>query len=182
MVYTEKDIKIKKLEEEHLNIISDFRSENKELEDFLKEDAFDNQNNGISSTYLTFLLKDGSLMAYITLLTDRIDFNDELKEIYRKQGINYSYLPALKIGRLCVDDRFRRKNIGTLLIKFSIQRLFKIKGIAGCRIITIDAKKSTNKDDNPIEFYRKNGFIELITEDKNGDTIPMYFDIANLQS
>src|SRR3989338_2168823 len=108
-----KDIKIERLNEKHN--ISDFQSYEKELVDFLVEDALDNQKNRISVTYLIFL-ESGELVGYVTLLNDRINLEGDLKDIFRGKGIAYHSLPALKIGRLCVDHRFLRMGIGTLII------------------------------------------------------------------
>ncbi len=178
MPYTEKDIKIRKLRKEHLDIIEGFKSSTKDLEEFLKEDAFNNQEKLISVTYLVFDLED-NLLAYITLLTDSliIKEDEELRNYFKEQKVHYSYLPAIKIGRLCVDDRYKRKNIGTLLIKFAIQKAWEINEKCGCRFITIDAKTKVGSEEDPVKFYKKNGFKELITSQKSRETIPMYLDI-----
>ena len=178
MSFTEKDIIIEKLKADYVDIIKHFKSEVKDLEDFLKEDAFNNQNQLISVTYLVFDIKKENLLAYITLLTDSLIIKEDenLKKYFREHGIHYLYLPALKIGRLCVDDRYRRENIGTLLIKFAIQKAWEINEKCGCRFITIDAKV-TDDEDSPVEFYKKLGFKELTTKEKAKKTIPMYLDI-----
>lgn len=167
------EIKIARLSENHN--INDFISYEQELADFLVEDALNNQKNQISVTYLWFL-KTGELIGYITLLNDRINLEGDLKNIFRQKGIWYHSLPALKIGRLCVDDRFLRKGIGTLMIDFAIKVAFHIfEEYSGCRFIVLDAKRNTKND--PIHFYKKQGFKEL-KERKKGTT-PMYLDLIS---
>ena len=182
MAFTEKDIVIEKLNEKHLDIIAEFKSKVRDLENFLKEDALNNQQNLISVTYLVFNATKGNLLAYITLLADSLTIKEDrkLKKYFQKQNINYSYLPALKVGRLCVDDDYRDNNIGTLLIKFAIQKAWEINEKCGCRFITIDAKTQTIDGSAPIEFYKKNGFKELITKRRRKEIIPMYLDIFTL--
>ncbi|MBI1968954.1 GNAT family N-acetyltransferase, partial [Candidatus Woesearchaeota archaeon] len=111
-----------------------------------------------------------------TLLNDRINLEGNLKEAFRDKGIGYHSLPALKVGRLCVDNRFLRKGIGTLMLAFAVKVANHIfNEYAGCRFIVLDAKR--NPQNEPIHFYRKVGFISL-KERKKGTT-PMYLDLIN---
>lgn len=170
---TPEEIRIERIQPGHN--LTGFQSYEQELVDFLLDDALANQNHHISVTYLWFL-KTGELIGYITLLNDRINLEGDLKDVFRKKGILYHSLPALKIGRLCVDNRFLRRGIGTMLIDFSIKVAFHIfEKYSGCRFIVLDAKRNPQND--PIHFYRKQGFKEL-KERKKGTT-PMYFDLVN---
>ena len=167
------DIRIERMGKKH--DISNFQSYEQELVDFLLEDALKNQDNRISVTYLWFL-KTGELIGYITLLNDRINLEGNLKEIFRGKGIQYHSLPALKIGRLCVDNHFLRKGIGTLMISFSVKIAYNIfNEYAGCRFLVLDAKR--NPENDPIHFYKKIGF-DMLKERKKGTT-PMYLDLVN---
>lgn len=55
-----------------------------------------------------------------------------------------------------------------------IKGFFIKKNKTGCRFITVDAYKAA------IEFYQKNGFDFLTTEDKNDNRRQMYFDLYPL--
>jgi GNAT superfamily N-acetyltransferase len=138
MVYTVDDIAIKKLEEEDLEALADFCSSYSELEEFLKDDAFRDQSVNVSVTYLVYD-REERLLAYITLLSDslRIKRDEELREHFRDLGIYYPYLPALKIGRLCVRDEYWRNNLGTLLLQFAVRVAWEISERCGCRFVTI---------------------------------------------
>lgn len=167
-------IKIERLSEKH--IVANFHSYEPELVDFLMDDALENQENKISVTYLWFLKTDGQLVGYLTLLNDRINLEGDLKETFRGKGIGYHSLPALKVGRLCVDDRFLRKGLGTLMLAFAVKVANHIfNEYAGCRFIVLDAKRNLQND--PIHFYKKVGFVPL-KERKKGTT-PMYLDLIN---
>src|SRR3989344_45233 len=113
---TNEDIKIERMNEKH--DINNFNSYELELVKFLKEDALENQKNKISVTYLWFL-KSGELVGYITLLNDRINLEGDLKNVFRGKGISYHSLPAIKVGRLCVDDHFLGRGLGTLMLAFA---------------------------------------------------------------
>jgi len=166
-------IVIEQIHEKH--DLKSFKSYERELMDFLIEDALDNQKKQISVTYLWFL-KTGELIGYITLLNDRINLEGNLKEFFRNKGVYYHSLPALKIGRLCVDDRYLKKGIGTLMINFSIKVAYQIyRRYSGCRFLVLDAKR--NNESDPIHFYKKLGF-NILKERKKGTT-PMYFDLVS---
>ena len=170
---TANDVKIVRINETHN--VKEFKSSEQELVNFLVEDALNNQNHKISVTYLWFL-NTGELVGYVTLLNDRINLEGNLKDFFRMKGIQYHSLPALKIGRLCVDDRFLRRGIGTIMIDFSVKVAVHIfEKYSGCRFIVLDAKRNPVND--PIYFYKKLGFKEL-KERKKGTT-PMYFDLTN---
>lgn len=170
---TNDDVRIERINEKH--DIGGFQSPEQELADFLIEDALDNQKNKISVTYLLFL-KTGELVGYIALLNDRINLEGNLKEIFRGKGIMYHSLPALKIGRLCVDTRFLRKGIGTIMVAFAVKVAHSIfNEYAGCRFIVLDAKR--NPENDPLHFYKKIGF-EVLKERKKGST-PMCLDLVN---
>lgn len=158
-------IQIEKIKKEHT--LMDFKSYNKDLEKFLREDALHNQEQTISLTFLWFY--KSQLASYITLLTDRITLNANLQRTFQKKGIHYHTSPALKIGRLCVHDNFLKRGLGTLMVYFAIDQARAIADQrAGCRFLTVDAKRDS------LLFYQKLGFTILMEEEKN--TIPLYFD------
>jgi len=166
------DINIQRISSRH--DLKDFQSYEKELVDFLIQDALENQTNKISVTYLWYL-KSGEFVGYVTLLNDRINLEGNLKDIFRGKGIQYHSLPALKIGRLCVDNRFLRRGVGTLMIEFAVKVAYKIfNECSGCRFLVLDAKRDIEND--PIHFYKKIGF-GILKERKKGTT-PMYFDLV----
>ncbi len=169
------------LEELYIEIISamhevsNFKSYEPELVDFLVEDALDNQKKQISITYLWFLKSTKELIAYVTVLADAISLHGEMKEYFKQKGIPYKSLPALKIGRLCVSDRYLGKGIGTLMIEFVLVLAQKIGKEVGLRFITTDAKRNKDSSKDSIHFYKKFGF-EVLRQREKGTT-PMYKDL-----
>lgn len=166
------EIKIEIIDGSH--DVGAFESYEQELVDFLREDALENQRQRLSVTFLWFY--EGKFVSYLTLLTDKINLESDLKEFFKEKGIHYKSLPALKIGRLCVDDRFLRMGLGKLMILAAIQIANEInKNKAGCRFITLDAKRNRNKSLDSIHFYKKMGF-KILKERVKGTT-PMYLDL-----
>lgn len=172
------ELRVEILNEVHKERICSFCSYEEELRDFLVEDALNQQNRKISVTYLWFLRKTNELVAYITLSPDCVKvkkISSELSKSFRDKGINYKSLPSLKIGRLCVEDKFLRKGIGTLLIQFALNIAFKISQQAGCRFLYLDAKRNPDTSKDVIHFYKKLGFE--VYKERNGRETPMYLDI-----
>lgn len=171
-------IKIENLSSAHKKIIKGLQSYEQDLIDFLLEDAFNNQGKKISKTYLFFLKSTNELIGYITLLTDKINLDPPLKKEFKKERINYKSLPALKIGRLCVDDRFSGRGIGRFMIQFTIYKVIKLNELCGCRFITLDAKRNPDKKKDSIHFYKKMGFDVL--KERGKGTTPMYKDVFKI--
>jgi GNAT superfamily N-acetyltransferase len=172
------DFRIEKLNESHLNIIQKFESYEQDLVDFLIEDAFDNQEKNISTTYLWFDKRSDKLISYITLLADAISLTRGLKDEFISKNVFYKSLPAIKIGRLCVSDNYLRKGIGSLMIKFAMYKVMKINETIGCRFLTLDAIRNDDIRKDSLHFYKKIGF-EVLRERQKG-TIPMYRDLYYL--
>ena len=166
------EIFIEKINDKH--DLSNFNSYEKELVNFLIEDALNNQNQKLSVTFLWFYEKN--LAGYVTLLNDKINLEGNLKEFFREKDIHYKSLPALKIGRLCVHDDFRKRGIGRLMVLFAIKQANEIsENKSGCRFITLDAKRNEKRELDSIHFYKKLG-LKLLKERIKGTT-PMYLDL-----
>src|SRR3989338_181099 len=167
------DLKIEKLEAKHKELLNFFQTQNKELKAFLVEGAIKNQELSISTTYLWFYRKTNELAAYISLLNDSLRIREtELEKMFVDKGILYKSLPAIKIGRLCVDDRFAKKGIGTIITNASMAIAVLLSEVVGCRFLVLDSKKEA------VNFYKKLGFDILRKEDKEITT--MYFDLMSM--
>jgi len=172
------DIRIERISPMHKEVIESFQSYEKDLIDFLVDDALDNQEKRISTTHLWFLKGTNYLIGYISLLNDSLNLTSPLKNEFGNKGINYKSLPALKIGRLCVDDRFLKKGVGKLMIQFTISIIREINKKSGCRFITLDAKRNGDRAKDSIHFYKKMGF-EILKDRAKGAT-PMYKDVSKI--
>ena len=71
------DIEIQKINDSHISILQGFKSYEKELVDFLIEDALNNQKQKLSVTFLWFY--ENNLVGYVTLLNDKINLEGNLK-------------------------------------------------------------------------------------------------------
>ncbi len=136
-----------------------------ELNDFLKNDALEDQSNMISRTSLCFW-KD-ELAGFFTLVADTIEAKAVIDGL---EHYEYRKYPGVKVARLAVDSRFERRGIGTYLLLAAIGKTLSVCESIGCRYILVDSKK------NSIGFYEKYGF-KLVEKYKNRDFIPMYLNM-----
>ena len=167
---TLENLRIAKIKDFHN--LNTFTSYEKELVGFLLEDALDNQKKNLSVTFLWFYQEQ--LAAYITLLTDKINLEGDLRESFQNKGIYYRSLPALKVGRLCVNDRFLKRGIGKLMMGFAADKAKEInEDKAGCRFMTVDAKEGS------VGFYEKLGFEPM--QAKKDSTTAMCLDLLKPQ-
>jgi GNAT superfamily N-acetyltransferase len=146
--------------------VSCFESRTSDLNAFLKDDAFKNQEELISKTYLC--CHSEQLVGYITLTTDIIKKEEVLRG--KRVSAPYKEYPAIKIARLAVDKNYERRGVGRFLLLVAVGKAVKISKEVGCRFITVDSKKES------IEFYKKGGFT-LVKKYESHIYPTMYLDI-----
>lgn len=163
--YIKENYKFETLTEEH--DLSQFESDSKDLNDFLKNDALKQQNSKLNLTKL--IVCDGKIIGFASLLTDTISLKDVRDDIVVKDikdQLNYTSkknrMPAIKIGRFAIDKRYSGQGLGSDIL---MNILFNIKNIAensvGLRFVTVDGyAKAYN-------FYvDHNNFVNLKKDDK----------------
>lgn len=129
-------------------------------------------------TYLLEYMEQNKTVAYFSLLADKITFNPDEKAVWNKLNRNIpnekrrrSY-PAVKIGRLAVNEGFAGSGLGTFILD-NIKYAFANVKRLGCRFVTVDALNTA------VAFYEKNGFQFFTEQDKDEDTRLMFFDLKN---
>lgn len=161
--------------------IKPFKCAESDLNDFLFEDAKHFQKELMAVTYILEYMEQNVTVAYYSLLADKISFNPEEKVVWNKLNRNIpnskrrkSY-PAVKLGRLAVNEQFTGYGIGTFIVDNLKYAFSNVKRL-GCRFITVDALAAA------VAFYEKNGFRFFTEQDKDEDTRLMFFDMKNFVS
>ncbi|HBA47498.1 MAG TPA: N-acetyltransferase [Lachnospiraceae bacterium] len=169
------DLMIRKLEERHLPMVDAFsctetpkmldsynakvrrriRKHSKEMENFLKEEAFEEQEKGLNTTHLFIDREIGKIAAYISLCNDSIGL--ELKE-RDDMGLTYTTVPALKIARLAVANEYQGNGMGKSLIQFAAYMGRKIKELSGLVFLTLDCYE------HRVSFYESVGFVRNVVQ------------------
>ncbi len=162
--------------------IKPFNCGDSDLNDFLYNDSKDYQKELLAVTYI--IESDMETVAFFSLLNDKITFEIETKsdktfwnKFNRKNIPNPKRTtkgyPAMKIGRLAVNNNFKSQNIGSLIIDY-LKGLFIDNNRTGCKFITVDGYRAS------LKFYERNGFKFLTELDENEETRLMFFNLTDL--
>ena len=152
--------------------LSDFDCGDKDLNDFLKNDALAQQNARLNVTKL--IMCDGNIIGFTSLLTDGIMIkkirNEKVKlEIKEKLNINSNKksISAVKIGRLAIDKKYARKGLGSHILNNILKNLKDIsEKEVGFRFIIVEGYAKA------FNFYvTKNGFEHLKNDENDINNI-----------
>jgi len=160
--------------------IPPFKCIDKDLNDFLVDDAKEGLNELMSVTYLLVDVSANKTVAYYTLLNDKVAYDPNNKSIWnrinrhiRNKKRRKTY-PSMKIGRLAVSEEYAGMGLGTEIIKL-VKYTLITNPIAGCRFLTVDAYSCA------IDFYKKNGFEFFTMLDAIDSTRLMFFDLKSIK-
>lgn len=158
--------------------IKPFDCGDEDLNDFLLNSAKDYSEQLLAVTNI--IESETETVAFYSLFNDRIamDQFEETREWnrFRKAFPNAKRInsyPAMKIGRLGVNENWKGKGIGTDIIGF-LKQQFIDNNRTGCRFISVDAYAAS------LKFYEKCGFKYLSCADIDEDTRLMYFDLKTI--
>ena len=125
-------------------------------------------------------IENGKTLAFFSVSNDaiarKIDkaaYNRASRHVPRDK--RFTTLPAVKIGRLAVDNTCQSNGIGSAVLSF-IKGWFVSENKTGCRFIIVDALNNPNT----IRFYEKNGFLFLNPKDHEDKTRLMFFDLLTM--
>lgn len=169
------DLQIQKLSKKHLPMVNAFScietqqhlnqynskerrrilKHSKEMNSFLKTEAYKEQEDGLNTTHLLIDSETGKIAAYISLCNDsiRLDFSEQ-----DKSGYSYTTIPSLKIARLAVSSDYQHHGIGKLLVQFSAHIGMQLRKLSGIVFITLDCYK------HRLSFYKSIGFVENVIQ------------------
>jgi hypothetical protein len=109
-------------------LLAPFDSGNEELNDFIINDALNEQRLLLSRTHLCFY-KD-HVVGFITLAADSIRIDkDKLEASQHIDGCDYRVYPCILIARLATDKKLQHHGIGSYLLRLAIG--FALEGPLG---------------------------------------------------
>ncbi len=151
--------------------LSIFDCEDNDLNSFLKDDALIYQNGSLAITYLC--LYKNQIIGYFSLSSDAIRLDIGEKEAMPEPKRRLGEYPAVKISRLAVHKDFRKRVVGTFLVKAAVGKIAGaiIKEI-GVRFVTVDAYEQAT------EFYKKLGFTQNLAK-KRTSGLSMRYDLID---
>lgn len=151
-----------------------------EIDWFLRERACDHHERRMSVA--TCWMKDGTLAGYMTASMGFTQHDDAkwrtllgLVSIkFTATGKDEKRFPAMLIGMLGVDQRFRGRGLGRHMVKAAVVRAIAAADTIGCRIVHVDSDRTPEA----LALYQSVGFSMPDGQDAKRATAWMYFDLG----
>lgn len=132
---------------------SDFDCGSDPLNRYLREQATQDMRRRIAACFVAEDNEEARIAGYYTLASASVLLS-ALPPATAKKLPRYPTVPAIRMGRLAVDQRSKGQGLGAALLADALSRALKSE-IAAYALI-VDAK-----DADAAEFYRHHGFIAL---------------------
>lgn len=127
------------------------------VEDFLKKDAQRLEDCHSCKTHLFFYEKE--LIGYYTLFADYINIVKSKREHAGWENIvstmNKQHFPSVRIHYIGVDQKFRGKGFGELLLLFALVTCVEISNYLGFSFVVLEAVQ------NSVSFFQKMNFTKI---------------------
>ena len=127
------------------------KKHSKDMEDFLKNEALQEQELQTSKTHLLLDDDEKFIIAYISLCSDAIKLEFDERE---EENIPYITAPAIKIARLAVSTNEQGRGYGRNLIEYAAYIATQISELCGVTFLTLDCYEHRRN------FYTHFGFKE----------------------
>lgn len=131
---------------------SSFRSGSEPLDGYFQRQVTQDIRRRVTACFVA-LTREERIVGYYTLASASLLLSD-LPVSLGKKLPRYPSVPAVRMGRLAVDQEFRGRGLGGALLADALDRVIRSE-IAACALV-VDAK-----DESAATFYRHHGFIPL---------------------
>jgi GNAT superfamily N-acetyltransferase len=125
------------------------------LDRYFREQATQDIRRRMSNCFVAVERTTDEVAGFYTLATSGVS-NTELPSHITKRLPRYQSIPAIQLGRLAVDLRYRGRNIGAGLLADAAFRCARAEPAAFT--LLVDAK-----DEGDAAFYRKHGFEPIVS-------------------
>lgn len=126
-----------------------------DMENFIKEEALEEQERLLNTTHLFIDEDDNKLIGYISLCADSVHL-----DLLERADLGFSYMtiPAVKIARLAVSNDYKHQGFGGALIEFGVSIASEMQEDIGAAFITLDCYE------HRISYYEKFGFVKNVIQ------------------
>lgn len=133
---------------------SAFNSGSEALDRYFRERVTQDVKRRVTACFVA-LSRDDRIAGYYTLSSASIHLGDLPAKLTKKLP-RYPSIPAVRMGRLAVDQTFQGQGLGGALLVDAFIRVIRSEIAAYALIVDAKDKKAAN-------FYRHHGFIETIS-------------------
>jgi predicted GNAT family N-acyltransferase len=114
------------------------------------------------------LSKDGRIAGYYTIAPASVLLEDLPAKLIKKLP-RYPSVPAVRMGRLAVDQAFKGQGLGGALLADALTRV--IRSEIAAYALVVDAR-----DNAAADFYRHHGFLETANQ-----PLTLFLPLATVQ-
>jgi GNAT superfamily N-acetyltransferase len=149
---------IRRLERHHER--EGFESGEPELDTFLIRYARQNDEKGISRTYVATRPGSPIVSGYYSIRSGAVAF-DVLPEADRRRLPRYP-IPVMHIARLAVDQREQGRGLGETLLMHALEKAIRVSAELGTHAV-----EALAKNDAARAFYGRYGFRSLLDDERH---------------
>ena len=128
-----------------------------DLDDYLLRYARQNDEKGITRTYVTTTSNDLVVVGYHSIRSGTVAFH-KLPGGMRKRLPRYP-IPVVHLARLAVDRRFQGRGLGETLLLHALECASRVSDDLGIFAVEVLARNDLARD-----FYRYYGFTALVDD------------------
>ena len=117
--------------------LSNFDCGDKDINNFLKEDALIYQEKKLATT--TIFTFDDNIIGFFSIAADSIRLKLVEKENHNIHNKPISEFPAIKISRIGRDVKYNNQKVGADILRWAIGHILRCSEMAAVRFVTVDA-------------------------------------------
>lgn len=130
------------------------------LDDFLRQFARQNDEKGLSRTYVATRTNELEVLGYVTLRVGEVACADLPPDV--RKGLPRYPVPVLHLARLAVDKRVRGIGLGEALLMHALKKALDVADEVGLEGVEVIAK-----DEAARGFYMRYGFEPLVDDQQH---------------
>lgn len=133
---------------------------NSDLDHYLQKQAKQEERRNISTPFVSIEKNSQQIAGYYTLSAASLITKSLPVEVSKKLP-HYPDQPAILLGRLAIDQKFRGQGLGSALLLESLERCcISSSGVAAFAVIVQAI------DDLAVRFYEKHGFQKFLDQNR----------------
>ncbi len=126
------------------------------LDDFLKRFARQNDEKGLSRTYVAVLPGEPKIYGYYSISSGALQFSTMPEKLPRYP------VPVIHLGRLAVEVDTKGRGLGKILLLDALKRAASVSKQLGIYAVEVYALNTVARD-----FYLKYGFAPLLDDERH---------------
>lgn len=137
------------------------------LNQFLRQQAGQQQRKGFSKTYVALADDDASVLGFVTVSVGQV----ATAQLPLTLKLPRYPVPILRVGRLAVDARYQGQGMGQDLLAFALRLALEFSQQVGLYAVVVDAKH-----EQVSAFYQRLGFLPTLD-----NPLCLFLPIATLE-